>query len=100
MKYAACVIGLGLVFQAAPAVGQVVYEPVPEATYYAPGLPVTTYYAPGVGVTTYSAPLPITTYYRSPYYTAYAPAVAYYPAPYYRVPRRVARRWYRNGFYW
>ncbi len=100
MKYAASVIALGLFFQAAPAVAQVVYEPVPEETVYAPGEPVTTYYAPSVGVTTYSAPLPMTTYYRSYYYPAYAPVVTYYPAPYYYVPRRVARRWYRNGFYW
>ncbi len=99
MKYAACVIALGLVVHAAPAVAQVVYEPVPEVTYNAPSVPVTTYYyGPSVPVTTYYAPLPVRTYY---YPTYYAPAVrAYYPARFYRVPPRVARRWYRNSFYY
>jgi hypothetical protein len=97
MKYAACVFALGLVFQAAPAAGQVVYEPVPEVTYYAPS-PVVTYYAPSVPVTTYYASPRATTYYRAPYYRAYVPAVAVYPARSYYVPRRVARRMYRNGF--
>jgi len=100
MKYAVCVFALGLVFQAAPAAGQVVYEPVPEVAYYAPSPAVVTYYAPSVPVITYYAPPRATTYYRAPYYTSYAPAVAYYPARAYYVPPRVARRWYRNGFYW
>lgn len=88
MKYAACVIALGLVVHAAPATAQVVYEPVPEVIYEAPSVPVTTYYAPP----------PVRTYY---YPTYYGPAVrAYYPTPYYRVRPRVARRWYRNSFYY
>ncbi|MEX0679289.1 MAG: hypothetical protein WD063_19590 [Pirellulales bacterium] len=95
MKYAACVVALGLVAQAAPAVGQVVYESVPEVVYEAPAVPVTTYYAPAVPARTYYAPLPVARYY-SPYY---APGVRVYnPARYY-VPPRAARRWYRNSFY-
>jgi hypothetical protein len=49
-------------------------------------------------VTTYYAP---TTAYYAPTTAYYAPAV--YAAPYYSgyyVPPRVARRWYRNGYYW
>jgi hypothetical protein len=98
MKYAACVIALGLLVQTAPAAAQEVIVSGPEVvTYYAPSVPVTTYYAPPV--TTYYAPAPVTSYYYA-YPTYYAPVVrAYYPAPYY-VPPRVARRWYRAGYYW
>jgi hypothetical protein len=97
MKYAVAAIALGFVLQAAPAVAQEVIVPAPEVvTYYAPSVPVTTYYAPAP-VTTYYAPAPAYSY---PAY--YAPAVRpyYYPAPYYYVPRGVARRWYRAGYYW
>ena len=89
MKYAACVIALGLVVHAAPAVGQVVYEPAPEVTYYAP--------APRIPVTTYYAPLPARTYYYPTYRRAVRP---YYPATFYRVRPRVARRGYRNSYYY
>jgi hypothetical protein len=96
MKYAAAIAALGLVVSALPAAGQEVV--VPEVSYYAPSVPVTTYYAPAVPVTSYYySAWPATTYYS----TYYAPAVVgYYPAPYYYVPPRVARRWWRNGYYW
>jgi hypothetical protein len=97
MKYAAAVIALGVVAQASLAAAQEVLVPTPEVTYYAPSVPVTTYYAPSEPVVTYYGPAPVV----RTYYPTYAPVVrAYYPAPYYYVPPRVARRWYRNGFYW
>lgn len=100
MKYAACVVALGLVASAATARAQVEYEPAAEVTYYTPSVPVTTYYGPSVPVTTYYAPLPESPYYYSTYYPSYTRVVTgYYPAPYYYVPPRVARRWYRNAYY-
>jgi hypothetical protein len=96
MKYAAAVLALGFVAQASHVAAQEVL--VPEVTTYAPAVPVTTYYAPAEPVVSYYAPAPVVTRYA---YPAYAPVVrAYYPAPYYYVPPRVARRWYRNGYYW
>jgi hypothetical protein len=98
MKYAVAAIALGFVLPAASAAAQEVIVPTPEVvTYYAPSVPVTTYYAPAP-VTTYYTPAPVVTY---SYPTYYAPVVRpyYYPAPYV-VPRGVARRWYRSGYYW
>jgi hypothetical protein len=98
MKYAAAVIALGLVVQASVAAAQEVLMPAPVVTYYGPSVPVTTYYAPSEPVVTYYAPAPVVRTYA---YPTYAPVVrAYYPAPYYYARPRVARRIYRNGFYW
>jgi hypothetical protein len=98
MRFVAAAVALGLVAFSAPAVAQEVIVESPVVTYYAPSVPVTTYYVPSVPVTTYYAP-PVATYYPTYYSTYYAPRVAYYPATYYYVPPRVARRWYRAG-YW
>lgn len=100
MRYVAAVAALGLVALATPAGAQEVIYEGPAVTYYAPSVPVTTYYAPSVPVTTYYAPsVPVTSYYYPTYTSYYAPSVAYYPSTYYYVPPRVARRWYRAG-YW
>lgn len=98
MRYVAAFLALGMLALAAPAEAQEVVVESPVVTYYAPSVPVTTYYAPSVPVTTYYAPAPVA-YYPTYYSTYYAPSVGYYPANYYYVPPRVARRWYRSG-YW
>ena len=106
MRYAAAFALLGCLAWVAPAEAQEVIVTEPTVTYYAPSVPVTTYYAPTTTyyapTTTYYAPsVPVTTYYAPsvPVTSYYAPSVAYYPS-YYYVPPRVARRWYRNGYWW
>lgn len=101
MRFVAAAIALGFVGLATPAVAQEIVTYSPTVTYYAPSVPVTTYYAPSVPVTTYYAPsVPVTSYYAPTYTSYYAPAVSYYTPGYYYVPPRVARRWYRAGYWW